>query len=246
MSLRWSIRSHGRADTVADRTVATLLAGGVDGDDVDLWATPDQIDDYRAAADHLVHVRPGGYGLDGQLRAMRDHYDDGQPVVYLDDDLTGVYRLAGDDLELVDDLPALATEAFGLCAPVGASMWGIYPVPNPYFMSVRARVGLWFCIGQLQGAYNRKAEDYTLPDKDDYERSLRRWEADGAVVRLEDVCVRAGRIRKNPGGMQDLDRMRLNHESVDYLLARWPDVVVEKASRDDGYREIRLRAPSGG
>ena len=87
MTIRWSIRTHARADTIRDRTVAMLLDANVPPEDIDVWATPDQTDDYRAAVGDLVSVHSGGNGLDGQLRVMRDHYDDGQPVVYLDDEV---------------------------------------------------------------------------------------------------------------------------------------------------------------
>lgn len=246
MTIRYAIKSHGRAAGIASRTCSTLLQAGVPGELVDVFVTPDQLEDYQNAVGDRVNVLPGGFGMLGQMRAMRDHYAEGARVVHADDDLTGVYRLAGDALEQVTDLPELVDEAYAVCDQVGASLWGVYPVPNPFFMSVRARTGLAFCIGQLYGWTNRKAEDYSCPDKDDYERSLIRYEADGTVVRLEDVCVRAGRIRGNPGGLQTESRRQLNTDAVDYLMGRWPDLVAEKKPRADGYREIRLRAPNRG
>lgn len=244
---RYSIKTHLRAGAIREKTVRTFLEAGVPADAIDVFCTPDQLEEYQEAVGDLVRVVPGGYGLRGQAIARRDYYDEGARVVHADDDLTGVWRLSGDRLEPVTDLPGLVDEAYELCEKVGASLWGVYPVPNPFFMSSRARIGLAFCIGQLLGVLNRKGEDYACPDKDDYEISLLRYEADGAVVRLEDVAVRAGRIRGNPGGMQaDGERRRVNSEAVDRLLARWPDLVVEKKPRADGYREIRLRAPNRG
>jgi hypothetical protein len=147
-------------------------------------------------------------------------------------------------LTVVSDANSLIEQAFQAIAKTPATIWGVYPVSNAYFMRPRISAGLLFLIGQCMGFLNRPDELVSVNDKDDYERSLLRYEADGLVVRLDSITCKAGGVRRNKGGLQNNQRIENNNAAVRYLINRWPALVKPKKARDDGYMEIRLTPPS--
>lgn len=241
-----AVPSHGRAATVGDKTLRLLADRGVPREQVRLYVTPDQLGWYQTEVDPglCAEVLPGAYGLAAQRRHLALAYPEGTRLVQLDDDVTDVReRLNAKEHAPVADLADLFGEAFAAAATAGARLWGIYPVLNPMFMKARVRTGLAFCIGHLWGVVNTHDPDLAvqLANKEDYERTLRFFTADGTVVRLEHVAAKTRMF--GAGGLQAVDqpeRGALNEAEVDQLLAWWPQHVrVAKRTSKVG-RELRL------
>lgn len=69
------------------------------------------------------------------------------------------------------------------------NLWGMYPVPNYYFMKNEISTNLKFCIGRVFGFNNTK--DVICGDdcRDDYERSILYYVRDGGIIRFNNyVC----------------------------------------------------------
>lgn len=240
--IHYAIPSHARADRI-ERWALTALAGaGIIPEQVTVFVTPGQEAAYRQAISWGCEVVTGGHGLGAQRRAIDAHYGEGALVVQLDDDIRQVVRRMNEkQLTPVTDLHAEAIDAFALCTQVGARLWGVYPTLNAAWMKARSRVGLSFICGGLFGHVVDPALPVTLDQKEDFERTLLYFEADGAVVRQEWLGMRTSMY--NPGGMQaegHPDRAELNAHAVRALRERWPRHVRVARRTGKAGQELRL------
>lgn len=240
-----AVPSHARADKVNRQALTALANAGVDPERVRVFVAPDELDTYRAAVDPglACEVLPGALTLRAQRSAIEAWHGDGARLVQMDDDVRAVVGLGADGkLTTEVDLSAAADDAFEQLAATGSRLWGVYPVPNAGWMKERVRWGLVFCWGSLFGQVVDLSLPLVLSQKEDYERSLRYWEAHGPCARLEWLSVRTTMYA--PGGMQAEDqapRDEANEAAVDYLLEEWPAYVrVNKRRRSAVGREVLL------
>lgn len=242
-----AVPSHDRAQAANRRTLRLFAERGVPAEQVHVFVAPDEVDAYRAALDPGLYaeLHPGGPSLVTQRNTIIDTFPEGARVVSADDDLDDVVRRVGEkETEPVADLMAEFGRGFDACAAAGATLWGIYPVLNPYFMRAGRTTDLRFCIGHLFGTINTHAEwgHLTIQSKDDYERTLLRYEHDGAVVRLNDIAAKT-KMGVSGGLASRLeDRRAVNRREVMYLQRRWPQwVTIQKRRSTTSGLEIRVR-----
>lgn len=254
-----AVCSYGRAATVAKDTLSTMLRGGVPGEAISVY-TP-QVDDYRDAIDAAARdpENPAGLeqvrvievpvGLHNAQNAVLDWAAPGDRIVFADDDVRGVDRLAvirgKATLRPQDDLSGLFRAAFERAEYEHATLWGLYPVHNAFYMKHELRVGLWFCIGQLFGVRVTEDRQYgseAAAKKGDYERTLMHFERDGAVMRMDWLAADCAPMRTAAGGNATPERAEDERRAVAELQRRWPGLVHAKPDRM-GYPEIALRAP---
>jgi hypothetical protein len=237
-----------RRPTICAATLQLLATGGVGNDRITVFVSDAaELPAYRAAAPGW-DFRHGAPGLAAQRNAVSAYYPAGQPVVCCDDDIApgGVVELGPDStLRPVTDLHSLFLRGFTEARTIGATLWGVYPAANAYFMRRRVATGLRFCIGVVHGVVNRPDEQLTCACKDDYERSLLRWEADGSVARLDWVAVRHN-YDGTPGGLIATGgrTTETSRRDTEYLMARWPGIVRINPRRKSPYTEILLRNPA--
>ena len=233
---RVAIPSYHRPDRIAQATLPLLKGAGVDMERVVVFLADEQeYDAYQPALRKFGVAANVGHGV--TLRAARaaigDAYPVGTPLVQIDDDVTRfVRRVDAKTAVDVTDLPAVFEEGF---AAAHGTLWGVYQVPNPFYMGDRVRAGLWFIDGTFFG-YTVRGKAHEVPTLDhgeDYERSLAFFDAMGAVVRL-DMYAFKGRIWDEPGGMQDTRTPAGVEEGIAAVEARWPHLVrrhYDKAGR---------------
>lgn len=243
-----AVPSHRRVATCNEKTLRLLADRGVDAERVRVFVDPGQVDEYRSGLDPGLHggVEVGALGTGAQNNAVARTFADGDWVVHADDDLADVVRRLDErTLAPVPDLDRFFLAAFEASQRAACGLWGVYPVANAYFMKPRWQAGLLFCIGQLFGLVNTHAPhgQLELNQKEDYERTLRWFEHDGAVYRCEDVAPRSRMYA--PGGMQapEHDRAALNDTAVRYLCERWPGLVKVAVRQGKAGAEVRLALP---
>lgn len=246
----WCIPTYRRPDALATLTLPLLLARGVAPVDIEVWLSdPQEADAYRAAlAGRGLPVVPLCDGLRtlkaNRFAAMQAHRV-GAQLVFVDDDVRDVLQLRADGkLHPAPDLPEVAARGFRECAHLGVRLWGISPVANAYFMRAGAKAGLLFAVGYLYGLVNDQGAVAAtqLDEKEDYERTLRCWARDGAVVRLADVAARSV-VYKGGGGMVDGRTVEAQQLAVHQLETWWPKNVRRNTRRKGPYPEITLHAP---
>lgn len=253
------INSAGRASTLADKSLRLLAERNVDVTAVEVWV-PDEAtrDEYRAVigdetavliAPHdpvdksvdRVGVEPIGLGR-ARNHVIRSH-EPGERLVFIDDDLTDVVRVVSKtENEPVVDLDAYYRSMFRDVEAASATLWGIYPVNNPYFGRPRLTYDLRYVCGGMFGVVvtGLDHELVTLDDKEDFERSLRHYVADGVVVRDEGVRIgTTGYV--GAGGMQ-LSRTDERIEmSARWLVDQYPGLATLNMTKKSGKAEVRLR-----
>jgi hypothetical protein len=77
-------------------------------------------------------------------------------------------------------------------------------------------------------------------DKEDYERSIRFYLRDGAVVRLRNVAPKTAYYTEK-GGNQEFRTMKTVAEGAKKLVKMFPELCSLNLTKKSGYPEIRLR-----
>ena len=246
MTYRVAIPSYARPATLTEKTLPLLLNHNVPQSHIDVHVIPDQTSDYeKALAPYpgvtlVTHDVPRG--MMNARNAITRHYPTGTRLVQIDDDVTRIVQRI-DDKTLVDvtDLDELFTIAFDLTDRAHLSLWGVYPVKNPYFMKARVRTDLTYIEGALFG-YTVKTDEtelVTCDDKEDFERSIRFYQRDGGVLRIESISM-VTKFYTEPGGMQTYRTPETIETGARYLATNYADYCTYRISRK-GNPELRLR-----
>lgn len=208
-------------------------------------ASPEEAASYAAVLDEGTFGRivVGVPELAAQRNFIFRYFPSGSGVLSLNDDVTTILRLKDGALEPVEDLGALADEAFGLLRDRGLSLFGISPTCNPFFMRKRVAEGLYFCIGHMFGFVGDGATQLSVSEKEDYELTLVKYVADGAVLRFDGIACKT-RMFAGVGGLQGLskERRRERHAAaVAELCARFPSLVTATVRKRTGWPKLRLK-----
>lgn len=245
-----AIPSYRRTRIVQEKTLAYLEHCGVQAGDISIFVADDaELDEYRAALAPIYSERI--FVTAPTLRASRQvaherYLPEGAEVVWMDDDVTSLVRRVNEkEVEEISDFPSFVAEGFALARRVGANLWGVYPITNPYFMKTKVRTGLWHIVGATYGIVNTRdpvVDNLEFGDaKEDYERSLRHYERDGTVLRLDFVAVKTAYYRGDAGGINDRTAASVE-QNVRALERRWPGLVHRRRQRKSDYPEILIRA----
>ena len=210
---------------------------------------------------HIVH---GPLGLKNMRNFISAYFEDGQPLLSIDDDVIDLQILYEDDS--VSDLSKAAhwklrkleaseflewtTETYKMmCNSLNKrDLFGIYPVKNGFFMKDLAAVtyDARFCVGAFWGIINSKQPELmlTVEEKEDMERSILFTLKDGGVLRHNRITLTT-KYYKTPGGMQTHqnkeDRVRCSIESAKYLCEKYPTLCKLYYGKKNGMCEVRFK-----
>ena len=233
------IPTYRRPERLLTHTIPMLINGGI---------APTRIHVYAGDPENYtlppgIELHPAPIGLSNAKNHITDTRPEGEHIVSCDDDIRRIIQLQPDGTtQTVEDLHHLFLDAFNHCEHERITLWGVSPAANAYFMRRQRRTGLWFCPGGVHGYVNTKAIRLERSAKDDYERTLKHYERDGATLRLRDIAFITDPLRTSPGGLQAelADRRQAEAEAVRELQRQFPSLVQLKPDRD-GYPEIALR-----
>jgi hypothetical protein len=244
------IPSYKREETVQSKTLATLEKYNIPPSRINIFvADKEQEAIYKKAVPKSAYNKlvVGVPGLAEVRNYVFDYYPKGKKIVMMDDDVTDfVERTKDGGMRPLKDLVAVIEKGFTEAKKADASLWGIYPVPNGFFMKDTITTDLKFIIGSFWGIINpgvsgKDGIKLPMSEKEDYIRTLMSWDRDGAVVRINYVSPKTA-YYKEPGGMQaDPKRLEKQHIAVKFIMDKWPDKVMMNPRRKSGYPEILLR-----
>lgn len=250
--VQFAVPSRGRADTIAGKTLGWLARAGVPMQAITVFVA-DQAE--RAAYERTVprglygSLQVGRAGLRQQRNFIQAWYrgvfGHGVKVVSIDDDLTGlVARVSEKVLQPVTNLEEVVKTGFEMTERGQCRLWGIYPVRNAYFMKpdVSYRLafisgGFWGCIISEERRAVELAED--LWTKEDIERTIKYYLADGAVCRINYLAMLTD-YSTGVGGVQAYRTEERNLLSARVIAERYPQLCSVKF-RSDGRAELTLR-----
>jgi hypothetical protein len=195
---------------------------------------------------HLIIGKPG---LVAVRNYIAKYFPVGKPIVEFDDDVLKLVEYSATahrHEKECGDLKAVILRGFEECKKAKCRLWGVYPIPNGFFMKPSVTTDLKFCIGSFWGCWNAGTEiqiEYGKGEKEDYQRTLHYFLKDGAVVRLNYVAPKTS-YYKEAGGLQAYgDRLETEEKVVESMMRKWPSWIRRNPARKSGFPEIRLVDP---
>jgi hypothetical protein len=249
MNYQIVIPTHNRVDVIQKKSLPLLKQLGVPAARITLVVSnAEQRDAYREGVPKELYgelLMLPSKGIGDVKNAITRHYPAGKPLVIFEDDIRDLRQMSADGKKLVSvkSLGPIITEGFRLCKQQKTILWGIYAVPNAFFMKKEVSFDLKFVIGTCYGILNDKSIVLKTNVKEDYELSLITWRKYGAIVRFNNiVAMRKAYPDRGQGGLDDLKERKARTEvSVDYLLKEYPDLVYESKKTKLGLREIQMK-----
>ena len=247
-----AIPSYKRAETLRDKTLETLKHYNIDPKRIDIFvANSEEEAIYKDTLDpkcyHKIIV--GVPKIGPQRNFISDYYPVGKPVVEMDDDIKRFIEYVPNTKlheKTLSSLERLIQKGFAEAKKANARLWGIYPTPNGFFMSTKIDNDLRFIIGCFNGMFNPgtkgpKGIKLQLDmDKEDYERTVRFYIADGAVVRLRYAAPKTAYYTEK-GGNQEYRTKKTVLEGAKWMVKHFPEYATLNLKKKSGYAEIRLR-----
>lgn len=195
-------------------------------------------------------------GLVAQRNFIMNWFRPGQYIIGMDDDVEGFYKLNTHgnpsykargtwtlDNLAPGELHELILTGLETLKEHGAHLWGIHPVDNPYFMNAGVSNDLKFIVGPFYGVINRPELVLTTPAKNNVERTLQNYKADGKVIRFNYITLRT-QYYKNKGGLQAVNKGNGRREkaqaATDYLHTKYPEYTIIKTTKKNQWPELKL------
>lgn len=259
-----AIPSYSRHHQIIKSSLALCSSWGIKHNHIFVFVVNEQYHLYSKTLQthnyHNVNIICGPLGLNHMRNFILNFFTDDLPVLHMDDDIDDLCIMKENTefpinnskrypLQSLDCSFAIQfiNDAFLYTKNIGASLFGIYPVRNGFFMKDLPEIttDLRFCVGAFWGLWNRKDIQIHLEEKEDFERTLLAFEKDNKVVRFNRVCPKT-KYYKTSGGMQDrnIDRKQLSVQACEYLCTRWPKLCRIYKSKKNGMCEVRLSTPN--
>ena len=257
-----AIPSYKRHETLKKKTLRVLKEYNIPKQKIYVFvANQSEYDLYNETLDKNSYNKlvVGKPGIKEIRNFMSNYFNEGQKIVYMDDDIGKVWQCKN-DVEPYDkknnkvykmvSLKKFFDQAFKLSEKTGFHNWGVYPRDNPYFMKPTNKRNplnnyvsqdLKFLIGFMTGVINnREAELRTIGDKEDYERTIKYYLKDGGVLRFNNVSCYT-RCYKVAGGIQATRKIEDSNKNANILIKRYPNLVSVNNGRNSPFVEILLR-----
>lgn len=242
-----AIPSYKRPETIRTKTLKMLRLYGVDFNKITIFVSDeDEKKAYRESLSNLIYeaitIKIAVPGIRDVRNYIENYYEPGTYVFSIDDDITElVYKKKKNLIEPISSIDNLVSTGFIRCVELGTKIWGIYPVPNPWFMQRSERLGLCYIVGCAFGFIASRDSEvlgkYEL--KDDFERSLRYYKRDLNLFRFEWVAPKTN-YYKEPGGIQCYRTYEGELEAAKQLCEEFPDWATLNLSKKSGWPEVRL------
>lgn len=246
-SFYWGIASYDRVDR--QPLLALLSEMGYRRDEIILATqTPDDFEKYSEKYGEMGTVifhegKNVSENKNTVLRHIRDHCDNTR-VVMCSDKVRAINAIGADKIlrtiRTREELDHTVKTAYYIAQHTGASIWGVAPVANTFYMERSISTNL-FLIGCFMGLTNPAEQmfDAEQPLKEDWEITLRTIASGGRTIRFNDICLTSTLHTK--GGCHaewNSDGDRRNAECTGRLLALYPDLVKPHARRKNELRYI--------
>ena len=238
-----AIPTYNRVEEVTNKTLRTLKDGGISKNKIYLFvANKEQYKLYEnnVPKDLYNEIIIGKKGITNQRIFISQYFKEGQYVVSIDDDVEEFQILKGEKLVKLKNLNYFFIDAYNLMKKEKLFIWGIYPVRNAFFMYNNITTDLRFIIGVTFGFIVRNDKrlkmSTKIETKEDYEQTILYYKMDGGVIRFNNITAKTK--FSAPGGVGP-DRYERHKKSTEYLVNKYPDIVVRN-DRKNGTPEVKL------
>jgi hypothetical protein len=224
--MRIAIPTYNRYTILKKSSLDCLRRNNVPLDMIDIWvATEEEKVKYQEVIGSEYNIIVGVIGIVHQRNLMTDHYPEGDELFYLDDDVYSFHKLNNGKLTEIDNLLEFIANGFDILKKTKASLFGVYPVKNHFFMNDEITTHLSHIVGCSYGTINDRSIRLTVGNfKDDYELTLKHYLKAGKVIRFNNMTIKT-KFFTEKGGLQtagmrsweDIDR------SAKELIAQYPE-----------------------
>ena len=248
MNFRVAIPSISRADTITKKTLNYLKQTDIDMSKVDIFlSNPNEEQAYREnLKDYPVNIIVSNTKhVNTQRNFIVDYYKEDELILGIDDDIDLVAMKVDDKNTIqLNSLTEFVENAFAISLDKKIDMWGVNPVINPYFMKNNVTFNLKYIVACFYGWRNNhdeKAYVSTNPEygKEDFERSIRYYIADGGVTRFNYVAPKT-KYYSEKGGIQNYRTVEYEETAVKWLLETFPMYCKRNTKSKGKYPEVRL------
>ena len=225
---RIAIPSYNRVDELGNKTLTLLEKHGFEKDIIDIFvANQEEYDKYKEKYKEY-NIVIGEKGI-REIRefVLLNYYKENQAIVFIDDDIEHIFKKDPNEknkfLDLQVDLKKEIDVAFIECKERKLSLWGIYPLKNPFFMKNNITYDYKFIIGHFFGCVIKKdlcKLSENIGGKDDYERSILHYMKEGGMVRINYLCAKTKYLA--PGG---IGVVRDQSENAKLLMDKYPGLL---------------------
>jgi len=248
MNFRIAIPTIARAKTIKEKTINYLQQTDIDFKKVDLFlsdgnelsAYKDSLKDYP-----INYIVTEQKHVNTQRNFIINYYKEGDLILGIDDDIQTIQtKVNNKKTTMLTGLVDFVDNAFSLSLKHGYDMWGVNAVLNPFFMTENVTFNLKYIVACFYGwknTYQEKAYVSTNPEygKEDYERSIKYYIADGGVTRFNYVAPKT-KYYSEDGGIQTYRTVAYEEKAVEYMLKTYPLFCKRNMSKKGKWPEIRL------
>jgi hypothetical protein len=232
------IPSYKRSQKLKNETLNTLDRFHVEKSIINIFVVEEEYEEYKSTNPEY-NIIIGEKGIVNQRRFIENYYQEGDLLLFLDDDITDFDLLGKKFNEFV-------MEGFRECINYNSYIFSIYPVWNKYFREkqIYMTTCLNFCVGAFYGIINRPNKFDINNYREDVERSIQYFVNDGIVIRFNQIGFKTKYY--SVGGLGLLkERMNDIINEVEKLVELYPSYGKRKI-RKNGIHEFVLNkiAPS--
>jgi len=251
-----AIPSYKRAETLKEKTLPVLAKYKIDPKKIHVFVANEEEEEV-----YKKTLTPGTYGK--IIKAVKgigpvrnfiyDYFPIGKPVVSMDDDIKGFLefdeKMPRKEKPLVN-LEKIIQRGFQECKKANCRLWGVYPVPNGFFMKDKVTTDLKYIIACFEGFFNpgtkgpKGVKINKMGHKDDYESSIQFYKKDGAVVRLNFVAPKTAYYTE-PGGLQEFKNTIRSPkgilEGAKWIVKTYPEFAKLNLTKKSGKAELKLK-----
>ena len=241
-----AIPSYKRAETLKEKTLKFLNSNKIDPSLIHIFvANEEERIEYNSILDEKKYgkIIVGVLGMKNIRNFITDYFPANKYIVNLDDDIKDIMYLHGDKkLKSLPKLDTFIRSAFQYSQKVGANLWGIYPVANPFYMNHGISSGLYYIVGCMWGCKNlyKHKIKVTIDDKEDFERSILYYNEDNVVIRYNYITVKTNYYKEH-GGMQETRTDTRVTKSAHYLVKKYPKLCELNNNKKSEKTEIKFK-----
>ena len=249
MKFRIAIPTIARAETIKKKTINYLSKTDINFKEVDLFLSDgEELDAYKESLKEypINFIVTNKKHVNTQRNFIVDYYKEGQLVLGIDDDIQSIeIRVSEKKTIPLLNLTEFVDQAFEISLGHKFDMWGVNAVLNPYFMRNNISFNLKYIVACFYGwrnTHQSKAYVSTNPEygKEDYERSIKYYMADGGLTRFNYVSPKT-KYYSEDGGIQTYRTVEYEQKAVDWLLKTFPMYCVINKHKKSKWPEVVLK-----
>ena len=249
MKFRIAIPTIARSETIKKKTINYLAKTDIDFSEVDLFLSDgNELDAYKESLKEypINFIVTNKKHVNTQRNFMIDYYEEGQLVLGIDDDIQSIeMRISEKKTMPLLNLTEFVDQAFEISQQYKFDMLGVNAVLNPYFMRNNISFNLKYIVACFYGwrnTHERKAYVSTNPEygKEDYERSIRYYMADGGLTRFNYISPKT-KYYSEDGGIQTYRTIEYEQKAVDWLLKEFPMYCTINKHKKSKWPEVVLK-----